>query len=325
MSVYKVPQDVEADDKLLGPFSFRQFIYLGIAAMSIGIAYGLGKLLLPLFIIPLPITVLFGALALPLRKDQPMETYLAAIVSFYLKPRRRLWDPDGVDSLIEIIAPKTTEVQLTKDLSQGEAQQRFGYLAQIVDSQGWAIRGTGTQTANNSMISDEYYSAQQVEDFMDENNSTVRSLGQKLDNSDARRHQEAINIMNKLTSEPTPVAIVKPIDQTSPSIGYFNGASPVEPTAAPDQPVNVGIDFNPYPDEIHQTVIAPIEETAPKPKIEQVVATAKPKPSTSEKPLAAGIINLANNTSLSIETIAREANRISKKQDLNEEVFVSLR
>ena len=28
MASYKVPQDVEADDKLLGPFSFRQFLYL---------------------------------------------------------------------------------------------------------------------------------------------------------------------------------------------------------------------------------------------------------------------------------------------------------
>ncbi len=323
MSVYKVPQDVEADDKLLGPFSFRQFIYLGVVAMSIGIAYGLGKLLLPLFVIPLPITILFGALALPLRKDQPMETYLAAIVSFYLKPRRRLWDPDGVDSLIEIIAPKTTEAQLTKDLSQGEAQQRFGYLAQIVDSQGWAIRGTGLQSANNSMISDEYYSAQQVEDVMDENNSTVRSLEQKLGNSDARRHQEAMNIMSNIINTPTVPSnqVAAPISP----VGYFNGASPVEPNAALDQSLSSDIDFNPYPEDMRQTVIAPIEAEAPKPKIEQVFSPAKPKPSTSEKPLAAGIINLANNTSLSIETIAREANRINKKQDLSEEVFVSLR
>ena len=327
MSVYKVPQDVEADDKLLGPFSFRQFIYLGVVAMSIGVAYGLGKLLLPLFVIPLPITLLFGALALPLRKDQPMETYLAAIVSFYLKPRRRLWDPDGVDSLIEIIAPKTTEVQLTKDLSQGEAQQRFGYLAQIVDSQGWAIRGTGLQSANNSMISDEYYSAQQVEDVMDENNSTVRSLEQKLGNSDARRHQEAMNIMNNIINTPTtaPATITPAPSNSVPPVGYFNGASPVEPAAALDQNLSSDIDFNPYPEDMRQTVIAPIEAEAPKPKIEQVFSPAKPKPSTSEKPLAAGIINLANNTSLSMETIAREANRINKRQDLNDEVFVSLR
>ena len=35
MAVYKVPQDVEAEDKLLGPFSFKQFIFLLIAGWGI--------------------------------------------------------------------------------------------------------------------------------------------------------------------------------------------------------------------------------------------------------------------------------------------------
>ena len=34
MAQYKVPQDVEAEDKLIGPFSFRQFIYLGVAVLT---------------------------------------------------------------------------------------------------------------------------------------------------------------------------------------------------------------------------------------------------------------------------------------------------
>src|SRR5690606_34182414 len=141
MAVYKVPQDVEADDKLIGPFSFRQFIYLIVVALSIAMAWGLGQLFLPLAVIPLPLIVFFGALALPLRKDQPMEIFLAAMVSFYLKPRKRIWDPDGLDSLVEITVPKTIEVVRSKDISQAEAQQRFSYLAQVVDSQGWAVRG----------------------------------------------------------------------------------------------------------------------------------------------------------------------------------------
>ena len=87
MATYKVPQDVEADDKLIGPFSFRQFIYLIIVAMAGALAWGLAQLFIGLAIIPLPVIVFFGALALPLRKDQPMEIYMAAIVSFYLKPR----------------------------------------------------------------------------------------------------------------------------------------------------------------------------------------------------------------------------------------------
>ncbi|QQR50992.1 PrgI family protein [Candidatus Saccharibacteria bacterium] len=57
MAVYKVAQDVEADDKLIGPFSFRQFIYLIIVAISITLAWGLAQLFVPLAIIPLPIIV----------------------------------------------------------------------------------------------------------------------------------------------------------------------------------------------------------------------------------------------------------------------------
>jgi len=109
MAEYKVPQDVEADDKLLGPFSFRQFIYLIIVALAIAMGWGLSRLFIPLAIIPLPIVIFFGALALPLRKDQPMEVYLAAIVSFYLKPRRRLWKPDGLTELIEVTAQRLSK------------------------------------------------------------------------------------------------------------------------------------------------------------------------------------------------------------------------
>src|SRR5690606_33628124 len=112
------------------------------------LSWGLAQLFIGLAVIPLPITVFFGALALPLRKDQPMEIYMAAMVSFYLKPRFRKWDPEGVETLINISAPKVAEVQRTKDLSQSEAEQRLSYLADIVDSQGWSIRGvSGAGTA----------------------------------------------------------------------------------------------------------------------------------------------------------------------------------
>ena len=106
MAQYKVPQDVEADDKLLGPFSFRQFVYLLIAGGLIALAVGLFQIFPVLAIIPLPFVLLLAALALPLKKDQPMETYLAAIVSYYLKPRVRKWTPGQRESTIMITVPK---------------------------------------------------------------------------------------------------------------------------------------------------------------------------------------------------------------------------
>jgi len=315
MAVYKVPQDVEADDKLIGPFSFRQFVYLIIVAMAIGLAWGLAQLFIPLAIIPLPIILLFGALALPLRKDQPMETYMAAMVSFFLKPHRRLWDPDGIDSLIEITAPKMVEVQRIKNITQGEAERSFDYLAEIVDTQGWSVRGSGVQAPNSAMVSDAYFEAQQTQDIMDSDNAMAQSFSQKLSQSDARRHQNAINLMLGQTTVAT---------QATPAVNYFDGSTAPVPTATVDPNTVQRFDYNPYPDEMQQAIINPVRP-APTRIIGPAKSVAKPAPSTSEKPTSAGIIRLANNSDLSIETIAREANRINKKQDFTEEVIISLR
>jgi hypothetical protein len=299
MAQYKVPQDVEADDKLIGPFSFRQFIYLLIVALACALVWGLYKILPPLAVIPFPIIIFFGALALPLRKDQPMEIFMAAMVSFYLKPRRRLWEPDGIDSLIEITAPKTVDFQRTKNISTNEAEKRFSYLAQIVDSRGWAIRSPGgVQIPNSAMNSDVFFEAQQTPDVLDTNSFTVKQIDNKLAQSDSLRYQKAMGIMQH-----------KPAPNTY-----------TTPTTPPDQPIN--LEFNPYPEDIHQSVVQPLSKDN---IIEVEQSEPKYTPTTSKNTISADIINLASNTDLSIETIAHEANRIMKKQEASEEVVISLR
>jgi hypothetical protein len=293
MATYKVPQDVEADDKLIGPFSFRQFIYLIIVAMACALAWGLAQVFIGLVIIPLPIILLFGALALPLRKDQPMEIYLAALVSFYLKPHKRLWDPDGVESLIEITVPKTIEVRRTKDITQADAEQRFSYLANIVDSGGWAIRGTGVQSGSMTMNTDVFLEAQSAQDILDTSSSVGQSFNAMMDKEAERMRQQAIERMR----QPAP--------------------SPAAQTATPT--------YNPYPTDIQQTVIQPVNDPAH--QFTQPTAQPAPQtpPTTSDKPVSADIMNLANNPDLSIETLAREAHRLQDKEDMSEEVVISLR
>jgi hypothetical protein len=330
MAVYKVPQDVEADDKLIGPFSFRQFIYLIIAVISIALAWGLAQLFIALAIIPLPLIVFFGALALPLRKDQPMEIYLAAVVSFYLKPRKRLWQPDGIQSLVEITAPKVIEVQRTKDLSQMEAQQRLSYLADIVDTGGWAVRGVGGMPAPNSaMQNDVYYEAQQTEDILDTKGGVAQSFETMISQADTRRRQEVVERMHQSpTVEPQQVMTPPPI--SDPYAAFTTPSTLSDPANDPH------LTYNPYPDSIRQSVISPLGEQRtqvkqPEPQA-PVIPTPSPiqqipPPATSEKVVSPDIINLANNSDLSIETIAHEAKRIhQKEQQLPEdEVVISLR
>ena len=213
MSRYKVAQDVEAEDKILGPFSFRQFIYLLVAAAGIALAWGLSQVFLPLAVIPVPIILLFGALALPLRKDQPMEVYLAAVISFYTKPRRRMWQPDGISSLIEITVPEKVEIERTKNLSQDEAERRLAYLSQLADSHGWSIRHTRVPDAQGSMISDVYFEAQQTSDMFDDNSSEARAMTRRIEQSNQARRRAAIERMQAPPAALPAVADGQPLQQ----------------------------------------------------------------------------------------------------------------
>ncbi len=333
MAVYKVPQDVEADDKLIGPFSFRQFIYIIIALIGIALAWGLAQIFIALAIIPLPIIIFFGALALPLRKDQPMEIYLAAVVSFYLKPRRRLWQADGIQSLVEITAPKVIEIQRSKNLSQAEAEQRLSYLANIVDTGGWAVRGVATPSPDSAMQNDAYYAAKQTEDVLDTNSGVAQSFNNMINQAEVERREEMIA---KMKQEPAIPPIPAVVAQVPNPYANLTATAPVVAPAAPQAP-DPHLTFNPYPTSIHQAVINPLDATQPQqaspppaaqilPQVQPVAQTAQTN--TSEVTVSPDIINLANNSDLSIETIAHEANRIHKKEEEKlpeDEVVISLR
>lgn len=227
MATYKVPQDVEADDKLLGPFSFRQFIYLMIAFGMIALAFALFQIFPLLTIIPIPIALFFIILALPLKKDQPMETYLAALISFYTKPNKRFWLPGQSESTIKITTPKKVEVSRTRNITEEEATHRLSFLAEIVDSEGFAIKNT------SSPMRDEFYAeAYNTTDMFDSSN-TAR-LGHLISQEQEERHQAAIAqmrtaIQNSAASfgnnAPTPTIsherVLQPLtpeDTTSPTV-----------------------------------------------------------------------------------------------------------
>lgn len=238
MAQYKVPQDVEAEDKLLGPFTFRQFIYLLIAAAGIAGAWGLFQLFPLLALIPLPFVFFFGVLALPLKKDQPMETYLAAIISFYFKPNRRIWTAGQRESTIKIIAPKKAEKSRTRNLTEEEASHRLSFLASIIDTEGYAIRG-------DSSMKDEYAAeADTIEDVLDADNPVIDRI---IEQEQTERKQEliaqmrtAINRTDNLITTPsanTTIAAPSPI-LPAPSLPQPQ-AMPTTPTAINQQLQNL--------------------------------------------------------------------------------------
>ncbi len=141
MATYKVIQDIEAEDKLVGPLTLRQFIYAGISAFSLWLSFiGLTKHAAIILVFLVPIALLSGFLAAPWGGDQPTEIWAVAKLRFLLKPRKRIWDQSGTKELVTITAPKSVERSLTNGLNQTEVQNRLSALANTIDSRGWAIK-----------------------------------------------------------------------------------------------------------------------------------------------------------------------------------------
>lgn len=281
MATYKVPQDVEAEDRLLGPFTFRQFVYLLIAAIAGALAAALFQIFPLLAILPLPVIIFFLILALPLKKDQPMETYLAAIVSFYMKPNKRFWRPGQGETTIQITAPKIVEKSRTRDISEEEASHRLSFLSNLVDSEGYAIRGNHNGNFTENFIAD----TEDVNDFMDDSqNQNLINLMQK---EKVARHAEIINQMKAA------------INNTENAMG---------PATISSHQATLG--SNPFSQ--NQTTQNPFvqNQTIPNQTIQNPsIQSANTLTNRNQSILNSNYQNLANNQNFSINTISKEANR----------------
>ena len=291
MATYKVPQDVEAEDRLLGPFTFRQFVYLLIAAIAGALAAALFQIFPLLAILPLPVIIFFLILALPLKKDQPMETYLAAIVSFYMKPNKRFWRPGQGETTIQITAPKIVEKSRTRDISEEEASHRLSFLSNLVDSEGYAIRGNHNGNFTENFIAD----TEDVNDFMDDSqNQNLINLMQK---EKVARHAEIINQMKAA------------INNTENAMGPATISSHQATLDSNSFTQNQSTPNQPTPNPFTQNQTTP-NQSAPNPFAQnQTAQNANTLANRNQSILNSNYQNLANNQNFSINTISKEANR----------------
>ena len=98
---FQVPQFIDTEDKVVGPFSLRQFMYVGIAGFLSAIFYFFVQTWL--FVIMAIIFLgLAGVIAFVKINGQPVSKIITAAFSFYWKPQRYVWKQEAVAT------PKTT-------------------------------------------------------------------------------------------------------------------------------------------------------------------------------------------------------------------------
>jgi hypothetical protein len=334
MATYKLIQDIEAEDKILGPLTFRQFVFALVAAFFGYLCFlSVAKQIWPLLVIVLPLFLLAVFFAFPFGRDQPTEIWALAIIRFWFKPHKRVWDQSGIKELVTVTAPKKVERIYTDGLSQPEVQSRLKALARTLDSRGWAIKNINVDsyvpnplTINNrDRLLDIYAVPEAVpdtvveasEDMLDEeHNPIAQQFDSMINQSAVRRRQELLSTMNTISN----AQVVAP-QLNSSNLFFMNS------------PATAGTSKASYNDA---TLSAQIHAAASSRRAsygnlrtlrplgsqqQQAPVTGQPTSSAMTTPSHPAILALATNNDFNVSTIAREAKKAKGNED---EVVVSL-
>ncbi len=357
MATYKVIQDIEAEDKLVGPLTLKQFIYAGITAVSLYICFlGLTKHFVYVIAIFLPIALLSGFFAFPWGRDQPTETWALAKVRFLLKPRRRIWDQSGIKELVTITAPKPVDPNYTNGLSQTEVKSRLRALADTIDSRGWAVKNInvnlytqplpGSVLTESDRLIDPSSLPQQVptidvsaaDDIMDETaNPVAQHFEQMIEASEKSHRQQVLqrvktaNTKNDAPASPNNYWFMSQ-STAKPQPGYaaFQNSQVVAPGSLEEAQPIIAAEATPEEKALAKKIEAMAAQPDP---INSHMRTIQPlsakKPAKPQRPVTPAvdpvIIGLANNNDRSVDSIAREINQArGKKEPPSDEVVITL-
>lgn len=250
MATYKLIQDIEAEDKILGPLTLQQFIFALIAVFLFYMCFIMVvNHLVFLLVIFLPPALFFGFFALPFGRDQPTEVWALAKLRFWFKPRRRIWNQSGVKELVTITVPKKIEHVYTNGLSQTEVKSRLKALAETIDSRGWAtkhassgaydqqpiVSGSDDRLIDISSLPQEVPNEDDTasSDMLDgDHNAIARQFDTMINESSRVYHQKLVDQMNAVPAVPAGPA-------GTPAPGNPSNWFMSQPQAAPTPPEEI--------------------------------------------------------------------------------------
>lgn len=111
---YQVPQFINVEDKIFGPFTLKQFIYL-IAGLGIIVVLWNYFEIIPFAILAIPVASLAVSLAYLKINEQPLPTVILNGFHYILRPRLYIWKKMRTEiSVIQTAKKAATPVGLTK-------------------------------------------------------------------------------------------------------------------------------------------------------------------------------------------------------------------
>ncbi len=154
---YKVPQNIDLEDRIVGPFTMRQFIYILVGG---AIIYGWWNfansyeqpppmaIFMPL---ALPVGLLTFCFALVKINDRPFEAFCLSLIRFLFAPKKRMWQEGYVGENVILLDKteqlKDDQVDPKKTVSLDDLSKNLEQQASKISQPKPADKPTGATTA----------------------------------------------------------------------------------------------------------------------------------------------------------------------------------
>lgn len=136
---YKVPQDVQREDTIIGPITIRQLIILGIGGgityaiyVSLAKTYFLEVWLLPV-IFTGSLTLAFAFLKI---HSLEFHEFLMNFIEYHMLPRNRFWIQGTGYAFVPPFEEKKDKKAVTKQKTETKPQKSLSELTKVLDTHG---------------------------------------------------------------------------------------------------------------------------------------------------------------------------------------------
>lgn len=131
---YRVPQNIDMADKIVGPLTMIQFLYVAIGGSIVYLTLTKGGTFI-FVVVGIPTGLLTLAMAFYKPQDQPFSHFILSLISYLFKPKDRVWIKGSAEEAVilphkEKMAPKPLP---KKKITKSELQK----ITEVLDSGGW--------------------------------------------------------------------------------------------------------------------------------------------------------------------------------------------
>jgi len=207
---YKIPQNIDVEDKILGPFTLKQFLYMMVGGISIYILFNIfaATNFVLFLVISVPIAIATLMLVFVKVNERPFVDFFFYFLAYLQDPKEKKW----------IKSTKIKEFKITAKVSQAEeAKQKeiaslakrgivhsqLAQMAVVLDSKGWTkasfeqeLKGRVASSAEEKSITRQKFAEEEnLADMFQDIEGAVKGLQTEAQEESALTLAERLKIL----------------------------------------------------------------------------------------------------------------------------------